>query len=64
MKYIPLYNDLIKWEGNIINENEFYKKCKFFEFHIEGEFIILEFTEEGIKGKLKIDVDSEKYEDE
>ena len=64
MKYTPLNNDLIKWERNIIDETVFYKKCKFFEFHIKCEFIILELTEEEIKGKLKIDSDSEKYEGE
>ena len=57
-------NNEMKFEGNMIDENGFYKKGKFFEFPIKGELIILEFTEEGMKGKLKMDLDIEKYEGE
>ncbi len=64
MKFTRLNNNLIKWEGNIIDETGFYKKGKFSEFHIKGELVILEITEEGMKGKLKIDSDVVKCEGE
>ena len=64
MKLTILNDELILIEGIKIDETGFFRRGKFFEYSIKGELRILEITEEGVKGILKLDSDVEKYEGE
>jgi hypothetical protein len=64
MKLTILNDELILIEGIKIDETGLYKRGKFFEYSIKGELRILEITEEGLKGIIKLDSDVEKYEGE
>ena len=55
MKITFLNNNLMSFEGIIIDETGFYKKSKLYKLELRGKVKIIEFTEEGIKGISKYD---------
>ena len=57
-------DDLIKVKEIEVDETGLFGKGKLVKLESRGEVKILEFTEEGIKGIIKIDSDVFKYEGE
>ena len=59
-----IQNNLCLMDGIAIDETGFFGKGLLFKTKVKGELELLDFTEEGIKGILKIDYGFMKYEGE